>query len=104
MNHPYLTTMLATSDDGRVIGGASTFGLESEALVWFDGEAQLLRDYLRENGVPEAFQDWVNTGFVVGVSPDGRTLVGYGAGPRTFTGYIVLLPELGPRPSSAGTR
>ena len=103
-NRAYITAMLATSDDGRVIGGASTFGLESEALVWFDGEVHLLRDYLRENGVPDAFEGWINTGFVTSVSPDGRTLVGYGAGPRTFTGYIVLLPELGPRPSAAGTR
>jgi probable HAF family extracellular repeat protein len=104
MNHPYITMMLATSDDGRVIGGASSFGLESESLVWFDGEVLLLRDYLRQNGIPDAFEGWVNTGFVTGVSPDGRTLVGYGAGRRTFTGFIVLLPELGPRPSAAEQR
>jgi uncharacterized membrane protein len=93
----YNVLMSDLSDDGRVIGGAYSFGLDSEALVWFDGQVFFLRDYLRENGVPDAFEGWVNTGFVTGVSPDGRTLVGYGAGPRTFQGYIVVLPELGPR-------
>jgi probable HAF family extracellular repeat protein len=94
-NLPYQALMRSTSDDGRVIGGAFSFGLESEALVWFDGELFFLRDYLRANGLPDAFDGWINTGFVNGVSSDGRTLVGFGAGPRTFQGYIVVLPELG---------
>jgi hypothetical protein len=85
--------MFATSDDGRVIGGSFSFGLDAEALVWFDGEVVFLRDYLRANGIPNAFDGWINTGFVLDVSPDGRTLVGYGAGPRTFQGYVVILPE-----------
>jgi probable HAF family extracellular repeat protein len=92
---PYQVLMLATSDDGRVIGGALSFGLDSEALVWFDGEPIFLKDYLRQNGVPDAFQGWVNTGFVTGITPDGRILVGYGAGPRAFQGYMVVLPERG---------
>jgi probable HAF family extracellular repeat protein len=90
---PYQAYMMATSDDGRVIGGAFSFGLESESLVWFDGELFFLKDYLRANGVPDAFEGWVNTGFVVAVTPDGRTLVGYGAGPTAFQGYMVVLPE-----------
>jgi len=89
--------MEATSEDGRVIGGALSFGLESESLVWFDGEPFLLKDYLRANGVPDAFRGWVNTGFVLAVTPDGRTLVGYGAGPTNFQGFMVVLPELAPK-------
>jgi probable HAF family extracellular repeat protein len=91
----YQALMQTTSNDGRVIGGALSFGLESQALVWFDGEPVFLRDYLRSNGIPDAFDGWVNTGFVTDVSNDGRTLVGYGAGPKTFQGYIVILPEPG---------
>ena len=91
---PYQAEMLGTSEDGRVIGGAFTFGLDSESLVWFDDEVFFLKDYLRANGVPDAFEGWVNTGFVTGVTPDGRTLVGFGAGPRAFQGYMVVLPEL----------
>ena len=94
-NVPRQALMEATSDDGRVIGGAYSFGLESEALVWFDGEVFFLKDYLRAHGVPDAFRGWVNTGFVIGITPDGRTLVGYGAGTTNFQGYMVVLPELG---------
>lgn len=89
----YSVLMSSVSDDGRVIGGAYSFGLESQALIWLDGQVHFLRDYLRENGIPDAFEGWVNTGFVTAVSSDGRTLVGYGAGPRAFQGYMVILPE-----------
>jgi probable HAF family extracellular repeat protein len=98
----FQTLMLSTSDDGRVIGGASSFGLESESLLWIDGEPHLLKDYLRENGTPDAFQGWINTGFITAVSRDGRVLTGYGAGPRTFTGFVVILPPLPPRAGSEG--
>ena len=89
--------MLGLSDDGRVIGGSLSFGLDAESVVWFDGEPFLLRDYLRANGVPDAFDGWINTGFIQDVSADGRTLVGYGAGPRAFQGFMVVLPELDER-------
>jgi probable HAF family extracellular repeat protein len=94
-NLPYVASMRSTSDDGRVIGGSFSFGLDSESLIWLDGQLFFLKDYLRANGYPDAFQRWVNTGFVTGVSPDGRTLVGYGAGPRTFQGFVVILPRRG---------
>lgn len=89
----YQALMFATSDDGRVIGGSLSFGLDAESVVWFDGEPVFLRDYLRDNGIPDAFDGWINTGFVTDVSPDGRTLVGYGAGPTTFQGFVVILPK-----------
>jgi probable HAF family extracellular repeat protein len=94
----FLGMMLATSNDGRVIGGAQSFGLESEAVLWIDRSPVYLKDYLRANGVPNAFDGWVNTGFINGVSPDGRVLVGYGAGRRDFQGYIVILGSNGVMP------
>jgi probable HAF family extracellular repeat protein len=90
---PYLAKMHATSNDGRVIGGSLSFGLDSEALIWLNGEVYFLKQYLQDHGYPDAFRGWVNTGFVTGVSPDGRTLVGYGAGPTTFQGYVVVFPR-----------
>ena len=89
---------LATSDDGRVIGGAHSFGLESESVLWIDRTPQYLKDYLRANGVPTAFEGWVNTGFITGMSRDGRVLVGYGAGRRDFTGFVVIMPDIGDKP------
>jgi probable HAF family extracellular repeat protein len=85
----------ATSDDGRVIGGGHSFGLESEAVLWLDKQPFYLKDYLRAHGVPDAFEGWVNTGTIEDISRDGRVLVGSGAGPRDFKGYIVILPEVG---------
>ena len=85
--------MASTSEDGRVIGGAHGSGLESEAVLWIDGTPSYLKDYLKEHGVPAAFDEWNNTGFITHVSPDGRILVGYGAGPTDFQGYMVILPE-----------
>jgi probable HAF family extracellular repeat protein len=85
--------MQATSEDGRVVGGAHSFGLESESILWIDGEPHYLEEYLREHGIPDAFEGWVNTGFINAVSPDGRVLAGFGAGPRTFTGFLVILEE-----------
>ena len=93
-NLPYSVLVNTTSEDGRVMGGSFSFGLDSEALVWFDDEVVFLQDYLRANGVPDAFEGWINTGFILGMTPDGRTLVGYGAGRTTFQGYMVVLPEL----------
>ena len=90
---PYRPVMLDLSDDGRVIVGAYTFGLDSEALLWLDGRVYFLKDYLAQRGLPNAFDRWINTGFLTAVSRDGRTLVGYGAGPTGFQGYIVVLPE-----------
>ena len=89
----FVGTALATSEDGRIVGGSQSFGLEAESLLWIDREPVYLKDYLRANGVPDAFEGWVNTGFITGISRDGRMLIGQGAGPRDFQGYIVILPE-----------
>lgn len=91
----YIGAAYAVSDDGRVIAGAQSFGLESEAVIWIDRVPHYLKDYLRANGVPDAFEGWVNTGGVFGMSRDGRVLVGSGAGPTDFTGFVVILPPLG---------
>jgi probable HAF family extracellular repeat protein len=85
----------AASEDGYVIGGSQSFGLEAESVIWIDHEPMYLRDYLRENGIPGAFEGWVNTGFINAVSRDGRMLVGQGAGRRDFQGFIVILPNGG---------
>lgn len=86
---------LATSDDGRVIGGSHAFGLEAESVIWIDRQPFYLKDYLRDHGAPNAFEGWVNTGFINGMTRDGRVVVGYGAGPRDFTGFVAILPPLG---------
>jgi probable HAF family extracellular repeat protein len=87
----FIGTALATNEDGRVVGGGHGFGLESESVLWIDRTPAYLRDFLRSHGVPNAFEGWVNTGYITDVSPDGRILVGYGAGRTDFQGYLVIL-------------
>jgi hypothetical protein len=93
-NLSVVTRAAATSDDGRVIGGGQTEGSQTErsdAVIWIDRAPAYLKDFLRANGVAGAFETSVNTGEVRSVSPDGRILVGWGAGPRGFQGYMVIL-------------
>jgi probable HAF family extracellular repeat protein len=87
------TNVFATSDDGRVMGGAQVAGgtADQEAILWIDRSVAYLKDFLRANGVPNAFATWINTGAITAVSPDGRILVGYGAAIGGFRGYIVIL-------------
>ncbi len=87
----FIGAALALSEDGRVIGGTQSFGLEAESVIWIDRQPSYLKDYLRSHGAANAFEGWINTGFVTGMSRDGRILVGWGAGPTDFTGYIVIL-------------
>ncbi len=91
----FLGVAYDASDDGRVIAGGQSFGLESEAVLWLDRTPYYLSDYLRQHGVPDAFEGWVNTGAITAMSRDGRVLVGFGAGPTDFTGYVVVLPKVG---------
>ena len=82
------------------MGARTASALDSDAVLWLDGDAVYLKDYLRNNGASNAFNDWVNTGFISSVSPDGRIVVGQGAGPRDFQGYVVILGDFPARPKS----
>ena len=83
----------ATSDDGSVIGGSQNVGgsVDSNAVIWINQHPAYLKDFLRANGLPNAFQTWVNTGEITGISPDGRIIVGWGAALGGFRGYIIIL-------------
>jgi len=101
LGNSYNTYINAVSDDGRVMGGDIQFDTaqgDEESVVWFDGEAVYLRDYLRDHGYPDAFDGHFNTGRITGVSADGRVIVGHNGGPFGAInryGFIVILPELG---------
>ena len=74
---------------GQNVGGSE----DSDAVIWIDRVPFYLKDYLRANGVPDAFETWVNTGSITDISPDGRILVGKGAALTGFRGYIVILGD-----------
>ena len=85
----------ATSDDGQVIGGEQNIGgsADSNAIIWIGGRPAYLKDFLRVNGVPDAFATWINTGSITDMTPDGQVLVGWGAAKLGFRGYLVVLPS-----------
>jgi len=84
----------AVSDDGRVIVGGQGIGADDvDAVIWIDRVPHYLKDYLQANGVPDAFETYIRTGSIADVSPDGRVLVGRGAPPAGFRGYIVIFGE-----------
>jgi uncharacterized membrane protein len=91
---PVLVKAFATSDDGRIVVGQQGIGSDdTEAVIWIDRTPHYLKDYLRANGIPDAFQRWFRTGSLTGVTPDGRILVGQGAPIGGFNGYMVILGE-----------
>ena len=50
----------------RVVGGSQRIGqVDSDAIIWIDGSASYLKDYLRANGVPDAFDGWRKTSPIV---------------------------------------
>ena len=77
----------ATSDDGQVIGGGQDVGGFRIQCDRLDRRpARVLKDLLRANEVPNAFDTWVNTGKITGMTPDGHILVGWGAAALGFRG------------------
>ena len=90
----------AVSDHARVVGGGQKVASssDSEAVIWIDGAPSYLKDYLRVHGVPNAFERWINTGEITGVSQDGRILVGYGAAIGGYRGYVAVLKRMEPKP------
>jgi probable HAF family extracellular repeat protein len=91
---PIIVRALGTSEDGRIVVGEQGVGtVDTDAIIWIDRAPHYLKDYLRANGIPDAFQGWPRTGSLTDVTPDGRILVGWGAAPGGFRGYIVILGE-----------
>jgi probable HAF family extracellular repeat protein len=88
---PIVVEAAATSEDGQVIGGSHGIGVDSNAVIWIDGQPAYLKEFLQANGLQNAFRTWINTGTITGISPDGRVLVGWGAAVGGFRGYMVIL-------------
>lgn len=95
---PVLVYANAVSDGGRIVGGSQGIGVtDRNAILWVDGKPAYLKDYLQAHGVSDAFRGWPNTGEITGMTPDGRVLVGWGAAPGGYRGYVVILNNLVPR-------
>lgn len=91
---PVVVRARATSDDGHIIVGEQGIGAtDTEAVIWIDRKPHYLKEYLQANGIPDAFNRWIRTGTLSGVTPDGRVLVGNGAPIGGYNGYVVILGD-----------
>ena len=79
---------LDVSADGSVIVG-STISLR-RAAVLTEGGVGDIQEFLESNGID--LQGW-NLEYATGVSADGRTIVGFGRGPRGQEAWIATIPE-----------
>lgn len=89
------TSARAVSDDGNVVVGDSMSGGAYLATVWTPaGGMQRLADYLAANDV--AVPDGWNLQSGSGISADGKTIGGWGAGPTAFTSFVADMREAPP--------
>ena len=63
----------------------------SNAIVWIGGGPAYPEGPPAGRRYTNAFDTWVNTGKITGMTPDGHILVGWGAAALGFRGYIVVL-------------
>ena len=81
------------SDDGSIVVGTATSPTSSEAFIWDQANGmRQLDEVLRQLGVD--LGDWTLTG-AVGISADGRTIVGNGShgGSTAQEAWIAVIPE-----------
>jgi uncharacterized membrane protein len=91
-------------DDGSLIcgtNGGSPFTRKS--ILWINGQPNDLYTYLTSLGTP-GIGGYTSLGTALGISADGRVIVGFGQGAAfgmPAGGWVVVLPE--PTPSTVGT-
>ena len=92
----YRAVPAGITDDGSVIVGSTGGPLFARrAIVWTNGQTQDLLPYLAALGVP-GLGGYTSLGSAIGISRDGRVIVGYGASGGPAGGWIAILPETTP--------
>jgi probable HAF family extracellular repeat protein len=82
---------LGVSDDGQTVVGTSgglPFG--RTAIIWQNGAPQNLKTVIESLG--GSIAPYTQLGTCTAISPDGRTIVGWGAGPGQPNGWILTFP------------
>jgi probable HAF family extracellular repeat protein len=79
-----------TDDGTRVVGTTGGFLIGRKALVWDNGAVKDIKTLVEENG--GSIAPYNSLGTAMAVSPDGRTIVGFGFGTGQPAGWIVRFP------------
>ncbi|MFO0828031.1 MAG: hypothetical protein U0572_07755 [Phycisphaerales bacterium] len=79
------------TDDGTVVVG-TTGGIPigRKAIIWINGVAQDLKTYIESQG--GSIAPYNSLGTAMAITPNGRTIVGWGAGAGQPAGWIVTFP------------
>ena len=77
-----------------MIGGGQAVASspDSDAIIWIYRKPAYLKDFLRVNGVPDAFETWVNTGSIKASRP--TAVSSSGAEPRPMASAATRGPRL----------
>lgn len=90
----------AVSADGSVVVGWSGANfLNSQAFIWRSGMSSVmkLQDYLLNNGVSDAYSQWLTLKYAADISDDGRFIVGWGTNINNQSeGFRIELPVFMP--------
>ncbi len=98
----HLSNALDVSDDGSVVVGVS-LGEGSIAFLWERGKGmRRMEDVLLDYGIDISEYGWFNLQSATGVSADGRTIIGFGAGPNGPEAWIAHIPTPGTLAPLAG--
>jgi probable HAF family extracellular repeat protein len=91
---PAYSLAYGTSGDGSIVVGLGASAVGFEAFRWTnDGGMQSLWDYLLANGVDPAASGWSSPNSASGISPDGRTVVGWGVRNGNVEAFRAVVPE-----------
>ncbi|MHC4112562.1 MAG: hypothetical protein ACYSUY_15935 [Planctomycetota bacterium] len=78
--------------DGSVVVGSGQLGSGSEAIIWDEIRGAQSLKYVLQNGFGLDLSGWA-LGCATAISPDGSTIVGYGANPQGYTeAWIATVP------------
>ncbi len=79
------------SEDGTIVVGTSGgIPIGRKAIIWINGVGQNLKTYIESKG--GSIAPYTSLGTAMDISPDGRTIVGWGSGAGNPPGWIVHFP------------
>lgn len=79
-----------TLDGTTVVGTTGGIPIGRSAIIWKNGVAQNLKAYIESQG--GSIAPYTSLGTAMAITPDGRTIVGWGAGAGQPAGWIVRFP------------
>lgn len=81
------------SADGRVVLGQGQSATRNEPFIWFEGRGMFALQYFLINDVGLTNLTGWTLSEALGISDDGKTIVGYGTFNGASTAFVAVIPE-----------